>query len=143
MSRPCEPSSCSLFVIVPGHRSSGPDAALLAQALHHRLRAATIAVWTDDADGVDLATAERAAAIADDLQRRTGLRPAYVELSGDLCHAVAQLVQHGRDAAVVTVASTAPRRIRTAVRRAAERSHAHLALVPDATATDHHARELI
>lgn len=143
MSRPCEPSSCSLFVIVPGPSRSGPDAALLAHALHHRLRNATVAVWTHEADGIGLETAERAAALADELRRRTGLRPAYIELSGDLCEAVASLVQRSRDAAVVTVASTAPRRIRTAVRRAAERSHAHLALVPDATATDHHARELI
>lgn len=143
MSRPCEPFSCSLIVIVPAPTRCGPDASLLARALHDRLRSATLAVWAHDPDDIDLRTAERAAAIADDIQRRTGVRPDYVELSGDLREAVARLVQDARNAAVVTVATTAPRRIRTAVRRAAERSHAHLALVPDATPTDHHARELI
>ncbi len=141
MSRPREPLSCSLFVIVPGPTRSGPDASLLAQALHDRLRSATVAVWTQDTDGVDLATAERAAAIADAIQHRTGLRPDYVELSGELGDAVAELVRQRPGAAVLTVASGTPRRIRTALRRAAERSHAHLALVPEtAPPTD---RELI
>lgn len=140
MSRPREPRSCSLFVIIPGPSRSGPDATPLAQALHHRLRSATIAVWTPAAD-VDLTTVERAAAVADDIQRRTGLRPRYVELSGDLGDAIADLVRRQHGPAVLTVASAAPRRIRTAVRRAAERCQAHLALVPETT--HHHDRELI
>lgn len=140
MSRPREPFTCSLFVIVPGPTRSGPDATLLAHALHHHLRAATIGVWTAEPHELDLATVERAAAIADDIQRRTGLRPAYAELSGDLCDAVTDLVRDRHDAAVLTVASSAPRRTRAAIRRAAERGRAHLALAPERTAHD---RELI
>lgn len=133
MPRPREPLSCSLFVIVHAPTRSGPDASLLAQALHDRLRATTIATWARHPDDIDLPTVEHAARIADDIERRTGLRPDYVELSGDLGDAVAALVRARPGTAVITVASRAPRRVRAAVRRAAERTHAHLALVPDTT----------
>ena len=126
---------CSLHLLLVGRDGGRPDPAGLLTVLGDRADVASVAAWSPGDQGPDAETVRRAADLLDDLERRTGARPRYVEPRGLIGAVVEGLTaaDDGRDGSIVAVSSRAPRRVVRALRRSAAVAGAHLAVLPPAT----------
>lgn len=140
MSSPCEPRPCALHVLVPGGGGERPDLVGLLTALGDHFAELTVHT-APGADGeVPFATLARAADVIDDLRDRTPQDVRYEEQGHDIAEVLRDDVARGLRP-VVVVPSSSPRRAVRAVRRAAARTDAHVAVVPTAATSPVEDRE--
>ena len=141
MSSPCEPRPCALHVLVPDDGGGRPDLVGLLTALGDHFAELTVHT-APGADGeVPFATLARAADVIDDLRGRTSQAVGYEEQGRDIADALLDDVARGLRP-VVVVPSGSPRRTVRAVRRAAARTDAHVAVVPSAAPSPADDREV-
>ena len=125
MIPPSSRARCSLHVVVADSAPRQPELNGLLNVLDGRLDRVVVALWTDG--DPDIRSLECIARALDDLERAIGLRPAYVEITGDLDPI---LPTGAGSTSIVAVPAGAGRRIVKAARRSAMRTGAHLAVVP-------------